>query len=376
MNQKELNEIRRRLHPEKTTVGKIYGCFVNTAKNVIARFERSVGLMSENEREKYMAVLKGALAGTLGKNLIAVPFSARDAGESEKHRLLSDLRRTSLADEELREKLYGEIIGSFEIEDTNLLILLADDVYDVPKRNRSGEDALDDSETVYHYILCAVCPVKDGKPALGYDHAEKAFTLTAADQLAGPPVTGFLFPSFDGRSANIYSALYFTKNAGDVHPELMDALFGTPAPMSSEEQKDAFCEVLAETLDEECSFSVVRAVHEELRGRLSAHKESRDPEICEITAAEVGDILADNGVDGEKVSAFRQKCTEKFGGDLLIPDNLIARNRFKLETAEATINVDPDASVRVETRIIDGRKYILIPADGDLEINGMNVHVD
>ena len=121
---------------------------------------------------------------------------------------------------------------------------------------------------------------------------------------------------------------------------------------------------------------MVRAVHEELRGRLSAHKESRDPEICEITAAEVGDILADNGVDGEKVSAFRQKCTEKFGGDLLIPDNLIARNRFKLETAEATINVDPDASVRVETRIIDGRKYILIPADGDLEINGMNVHVD
>ncbi|MBQ5355835.1 MAG: DUF4317 family protein, partial [Clostridia bacterium] len=95
-----------------------------------------------------------------------------------------------------------------------------------------------------------------------------------------------------------------------------------------------------------------------------------------ITAAEVGNILADNGVDGEKVIAFRQKCTEKFGGDLLIPDNLIARNRFKLETAEATINVDPDASVRVETRIIDGRKYILIPADGDLEINGMNVHVD
>ncbi len=198
MNQKELGEIRRRFTPQRAAISQIYGCYVNTAKNVVARFSAPVSLMDEDERERWLLTLRGALGGRLGVNLLPIPFSAQDVTSAEsRHRLLSELRRTGLRDEEAREKLYENIISGFEIEDTNYLILLTDDVYDVPRRNKSGE--ADGSDTVFHYILCAVCPVKDGKPALGYDHTEKTFTLTAADQLAGPPVTGFLFPSFDGR---------------------------------------------------------------------------------------------------------------------------------------------------------------------------------
>lgn len=373
MNQKELNEIRRRFNPEKTTISKIYGCYVNTAKNVVARTEVSLGILAESEREKYLSVLKGALGGSLGKNLVAIPFSTADAADNEKHKLLTELRRTSLADAELREKLFSAIIAGFEIEDANLLILLCDDVYDVPKRSRNDDD--DGSDTMYHYLLCAVCPVKDGRADLGYDHKDADFHITVPHQLVGQPAVGFLFPAFDGRAANLYSALYFTKNAGEIHEDFVDAVFGTDAPMSSAEQKDTFCEVLAETLADACSFEVVQAVQGELRGRIAAHKESRDPEILEITAEEVGDILAQSGVEDGKVSAFRQKCSEKFGGDTLLPANLVPPNRVTMETPEAKITVAPDAAVQVETRIIDGHKYILIPADEDVEINGMNVRI-
>ena len=373
MNQKELNEIRRRLNPDKTTISKIYGCYVNTAKNVIARFESSVGLMTELEREKYMSVLKGALSGGLGRNLLTIPFSAQEVAENEKHKLLTDLRRTSLTDAELREKFYQNIITNFAIEDSNYLILLADDTYDVPKRNKNDDDT--GSDSVYHYILCAVCPVKDGKLELGYDHRETTFHTTAANQIVGAPVLGFLFPAFDGRASNLYASLYFSRNAGEIHEEFIDAVFGVGAPMSSVEQKDTFCEVLAETLDEECSFEVVQAVHDNLREKLALHKESRDPEVLEITAAEVGDILTDSGVHEEKVTAFKTQCNEKFGGDALVPGNIISQGKFRLETPEAKITVNPEAAAQVETRIIDGRKYILIPADSDVEINGMNVKI-
>ena len=373
MNQKELNEIRRRFNPEKTTIGKIYGCYVNTAKNVVARTEVSLGMLADSEKEKYLAVLKGALGGSLGKNLVSIPFSTADAADSEKHKLLTELRRTSLADPELREKLFSAIIAGFEIEDANLLILLCDDVYDVPKRSRNDDD--DGSDTVYHYLLCAVCPVKDGRADLGYDHTDSDFHITVPHQLVGAPAVGFLFPAFEGRAANLYSALYFTKNAVEIHEDFVDAVFGQNAPMSSAEQKDTFCEVLAETLEDDCSFEVVKAVQGGLRDRIAAHRESRDPEILEITADEVGDILAQNGVEEEKVEAFRTKCGEKFGGDALLPANLVPPNRVTLETPDAKITVAPEAAVQVETRVIDGRKYILIPADEDVEINGMNVHV-
>ena len=373
MNQKELNEIRRRMNPERTTVSKLWGCYVNTAKNIISDFECSMGLLTDLEREKYLAILRGALSGSLGRNLLAIPFSVQEEAGNEAHRLLYDLRRTSCADPELRKKFWQEIIDVFSIEDTNYLILLADDVYDVPKRSKNDDDA--GSDSVFHYILCAVCPVKDGKPGLGYDPGDRQFHSAAPIQTVAPPVLGFLYPAFDGRAANIHAALYYSKDAGEIHGEFVDAVFGTTAPMSSEEQKDTFCEVLADTLDEACSFEVVQAVHGSLRERLLLHKESRDPEVCEITPDEVGDILADSGVEEAKVDAFRTKCTEKFGGDALVTGNLLTPSAFRLTTAEAKITVDPEAARQVETRIIDGRKYILIPADADVEINGMNVKV-
>lgn len=41
----------------------------------------------------------------------------------------------------------------------------------------------------------------------------------------------------------------------------------------------------------------------------------------------------------------------------------------------ATLAVDPENSYLVEARVIDGRQYILIPADGGVEVNGQSVQV-
>jgi hypothetical protein len=40
-----------------------------------------------------------------------------------------------------------------------------------------------------------------------------------------------------------------------------------------------------------------------------------------------------------------------------------------------TITVAPDQSYLIESREIDGKKYIMIPADGGAELNGFTVRV-
>ena len=78
----------------------------------------------------------------------------------------------------------------------------------------------------------------------------------------------------------------------------------------------------------------------------------------------------------EKILAFRDSCATQFGdGATLNPANLIDSSRFEVKTADATISVGPEHSYLVETRIIDGRKYLLIPADEDIEVNGFGVRV-
>lgn len=187
---------------------------------------------------------------------------------------------------------------------------------------------------------------------------------------------GFLFPAFDDRAANLYNALYYARNPDELHQELIDGLFHTEAPMSAAQQKEAFQSALGEALGEACSYEVVQAVHEQLRERIQQHKESKDPEPLGVSVDEVSRVLQNCGVAQSQVSEFKLYCDQEFGaGAALSPANLIDSKKFQLSTPEVKVTVDPESSYLVETRIIQGRKYILIPADGGVEVNGVSIDI-
>ena len=83
MNQKELNEIRRRFRLDKNNFSRIFGCYVNSNREVISWIDASLGLMRQEEQEMYLGLLKKSLSGTLGKNLIDVVFSTQQVADSD-----------------------------------------------------------------------------------------------------------------------------------------------------------------------------------------------------------------------------------------------------------------------------------------------------
>lgn len=372
MNQKEIGELRRRFRPEKNAISRIYGCYVNSGKEVISYLDESLGTMPLEEAEKYLGLLKKTLSGTPGKNLIDIVFSTGQVADSDEHRLLSALRESGLKDGEVRQEFYQKVIDALDMGDSNYLILLAHDSYDVPYRGRDGGNQADASDQVFSYIVCCICPVKDGKMELGYCPGENEFHNCVPGQVVSAPDLGFLFPAFDGRAANLYNALAYARKADELHQEFLDAIFHTEPPMSAGEQREAFQTALSQSLADACSLEVVQAVHEQLTERIAQHRESKDPEPLAVTANEVGGILRDCGVAEAQVAAFCESCGQYFGeGAVLSPANVIDSKRFELKTQEVTVSVDPAYSYLVETRIIDGRRYLLIPAGGDLEVNGL-----
>ncbi|MBD5155693.1 MAG: DUF4317 domain-containing protein [Oscillibacter sp.] len=374
MNQKEVGELRRRLRPEKCAVKCIYGCYVNSNREIISYLDENLGRMNEQEAEKYLGLLKKTLSGTLGKNLIDVVFSTEQVMDSDEYRLLSALRESELKSGEIREEFYRKVIDSLDFGDTNYVILLAYDTYDVPQRGRDGEEQ--ESESVFRYILCGVCPVKDGKMELGYFAGENEFHSCAPEQIVAAPELGFLFPAFDDRAANIYNVLFYTKSAGDLHQDFLDAVFHTEPPMSAGEQREAFESALTGALEGSCRLEVVQAIHEQLREKIETHRETKDPEPLAVTTKEVEEILLGQGVSPEQTEAFRRECAERFGENAALnPENLIDSKRFEVKAGEATVTVDPACSYLVETRVIDGVKYLLIPAGNDVEVNGLPVSV-
>mgnify|MGYP001115202320 CR=1 FL=1 len=374
MNKKEISELRRRFKPEKNNISQVHGCYVNGKGEVISYIDESLRTMPQEEAEKYLSLLGKALSGTPGKNLIDIVFSTAQVVDSDEHRRLTGLRDSKLQDGEARQAFYQKVIDSLDMGDSNYLILLAHDSYDVPSRDRNG-DKQDDSDTVFSYILCCVCPVKDGKAELGYCPGENEFHNCVPSQLVAQPELGFLFPAFDDRAANIYSALAYSKKADQLHQEFLDAIFHIEEPpMSAGEQRQAFENALVQSMEGGCSLEVVQAVHERLALRIEEHKESKDPEPLAVTAREVGTILRDCGVEEPQVEAFCQSCGRQFGeGAALSPANLIDSKRFQVRTGDATLTLAPDRSYLLETRVIEGRKYLLVPVDGEMEVNGLAV---
>ncbi|MBQ7801818.1 MAG: DUF4317 domain-containing protein [Oscillospiraceae bacterium] len=375
MNEKEIGELRRHLRRDRSNMTHIYGCYVNAEKEIITEFSQSLGIMPENESEKYFALLKRSLSGTLGKNLIDITFKTSQVAGSPEHKLLMDLRDCKLKDDELRRSFYQKVIDSVTFDD-NYLILLGCETYDVPFKSKDDSFQRDQSEESYTFMVCAVCPVKQTKPNLHYVAEEKLFHDGAMAQMVSAPQLGFLFPAFDNRSTNIYNALFYSKDIKEGHDAFIESIFHTPVPKPAYEQKKSFEALLSTALDDDCDMELVQEVHNQLCQRIELHKEAKVPEPLMITKEEVKEVLTGCGVSEEHLAKFSVDYDEVFGFETeLHPKNIIDNKHFEIKTPDVSIKVAPDRSDLIETRVIGGVKYIMICADEDVEVNGVSIHI-
>ena len=376
MNDKEIAELRRRFRADKTAISRIRGAYVNEKREIISELDQSVALMTETEADEILSLLKKTLSGRVDTNLLNIHFTTQQVMESPEHKLLCNLRETALQDNDLVHEFYRKVISSLEIEG-NYMILLASDAYDVfTYRKDAGKD--DESTEIFRYILCAICPIKMAKPSLSYYVRENCFRNVVADSVISPPALGFMFPAFDNRSTNLYGALYYTRATDNNHPEFTNAIFNAGVlPMPATEQKETFRSVLADATGEACSLPMVRSVHAQLHMAMEEHKISKETDPLTVDKYAIRDMLEFCGVSEESVSQFEEKFDKGFGQNAtLSPRNIVETNKFEVRTPDVVIRVNPARTDLVDTRVIDGVRYVLVRADGGVEVNGINVNID
>ena len=376
MNTKEVGEIRRRVRRDRSNMTAIYGCYVGENREIITEFRQSTAMMSENEADKYFGLLKRALSGSLGKNLIDINFKTAQVADSPEHKLLMQLRQQEcLKDDEVRMDFYQKVMESVNL-DTAYLILLGCDSYDVPFKSKDDFAQADNSDETFTYVLCAICPVKQTKPTLHYVPESKDFHDGGITNVVSAPELGFLFPAFDNRSTNIYNALYYTHSPKENHEGFVAAIFNAAIPKPAAEQKKSFEALLTTALEEDCSMDVMQTVHEQLCQRIEMHKESKVPEPLLVSKEDVKDVLQSCGVPEQRISKFSVDYDEAFGFEAeLHPKNIIDDKKFEVHTPDVSIKVDPSRTDLIETRVIGGVKYILICAEEDVEVNGVSIHI-
>lgn len=373
MNKKEIAEIKKQFTQERCAITRICGCYVDGEKNKKTELKEAFLSLPEEEMFKYFAIFRKALSGTVGKNLLTMefPLVSEEAGGTQD--FLMQLRASSLKDENLLEEFYDKIIENYYSVE-NYLILLIHAVYDIPGKSSDGEEMFDASDEVYDHILCCICPVTLSKPGLSYDEESNAFHTRICDRVVNMPDIGFLFPAFHDRSTDVHSLLYYAAKPEELRMEFVEPVLGCNLPLSAGDQKETFQTIVEETLGDACDYEVVKNIHEKLNEMIEEKKDEPDPVV--LDRAEVKRLLEYSGVEEEKLSSFEEKYEEAAGTDTcFVASNVANTRQFEIKTPDVVVKVSPDRMDLVETKVINGRKCLVISLDNSVEVNGITVRM-
>lgn len=373
MNKKEIAEIKKQFTPENCAITRLCGCYVDGEKNKKTEMKEAFLSLPEEEIFKYFEIFRKTLSGTVGKNLINMEFPLDTEMPGGTQEFLMKLKNSRLTDETLLEAFYDRMIETFGYGE-NYLILLVHGAYDIPGKASDNEEMFDASDEVYEYLLCAVCPVNLSKAGLSYDAETNRFGTRNRDWMVEMPLTGFLFPAFQDRSTDLHSMLYYSKNPEELKEDFVDRMFGCRVPLSAGGQKETFNAMIEDTLDEECTFEVVRNLHEKLHELVEERKDESEP--VTLDKAEVKHLLAASGVQQEKLQELEEHFEETAGEkSSFLAANVMNARKFEIKTPDVVIQVNPERSDLVETRMIDGRQCLVIAVDDRVEVNGISAKI-
>lgn len=418
MNKKEVMEIKRRFKKEGCTFTRMCGCYVDAEKNKVVNFGQTFLNLEDEEFYKYLEIAKKVLSGNVGNNLLTLDIPLEEEGPGGKQQFLMGLRESRLKNDELMDRFYDMVIDSYDYAG-NYLILVFHDAYDVMTRT-TDNNKLDESEEVYEYLLCAICPVSLSKPGLGYRADENRIGPRIRDWVVGVPDTGFVFPAFNDRTTDIHSLLFYTRDTKEPHSEFMEYGLGCGTKRTATEQKNLFSHIVKHALgdDDENSNDVLM----DLQQKMSEYIEEQEVFVDEETGVilegeELAKLMADTGISDDAASSIKEAYTESFQNQLPEVSHLIdqksleanarireeeelraqveelkqqvalhqtsAANRDDedtddgIKTYDVILRVKPEKVPQIKSQMIDGQKCLVIPMDENehAAVNGVNTTI-
>lgn len=375
MTRKELNEIKSQYTLEDCGILRLCGCYVDGERNKITQFNENFLNLPEEEKHKYFDIFKKTLSGTPGKNLVDMKFNVDAYADEGARTFLMNLRDSGLKDDRLLNEFYDRIINNYSYVG-NYLILLINQVYDIPAVTTDNIEMDDASDEVYSYILCSICHVNLSKPGLGYDEEDNNFHDKKQNHMVDVPDVGFLFPAFNKRSADEDMTLFYTKDVSEFEDGLIDCLLDCAVPLPAKQQKETFTSLVNEALGEEADLEIVKNIHENLE-QIIEEKKQESPAPVMLDKTEMKDLLEKSGVKEEKLENFEEHFEMAAGEHgKLVASNVSSGKKFEVKTPDVVIKINSDKTDIVSTQIIDGRQCLVIQIDERLEVNGISVNPD
>lgn len=200
INREDMLELTRRMTVKRNCFDRIAGAYMDEEGYVDATFNRHFLKLKLNEQAENLAIAKEIPFADTNKNLREYTFTENDQKPGSVWQLLMALKSCGLKNDALLDVFYEKIGGIYKSYGPYAVYFFHGS-YDVPRKGMDKESQWE-SEEVYQFIICAICPVHD-------------------DYEPGRPECGFLFPAFTERCANLNGIDIFQADLDHPHMELI-----------------------------------------------------------------------------------------------------------------------------------------------------------
>ena len=183
INREDMLELTRRMTLKRNCFSRIAGAYLDEEGYVDGTFNRHFQKLSAKEQQVNLDIAKAVPFSDTNVELKEYSFSEADRKTGSIWQLLMALKECELKNDAMLDAFYEEFGKRYQA-DKEYAVYFFYGSYDVPLK-ANDKESLWESEEVYQFIICAVCPV-------------------SGDYEAGRPECGFLFPAFKDRSSDIH----------------------------------------------------------------------------------------------------------------------------------------------------------------------------
>ena len=360
MNKKEISEIKK-LCKAENLAGTLCACYYDTKNDgPVMTIKKKIFNMSEEDISLYSDILKNIMTGKAGKQLHNLKFPLKAEKDGGQQVFLYSVLK-NMDDDELTSEFISRLMEYSRLEG-KYLVLLYKDIYDIPGKY---DEESEESEYVYEYLQCAICPIILPKPALIIDKVKNTITDSPKSWTVGKPIHGFLFPAFNDRATDVHSTLYFRKK--DICEGIIEDFLGCKTIVPIESQHSFFETEFPKLYDGQCSYSSACAFFDKLEEYASDTGDST------ISWDSLSKILSCMEIPQDKIDSFKQEYENLMGNNEIFLSSMYPVDKVEVEVGNTKIKLDTLDRSDLEFKIINNRTKIVLPVTGAIFINDVPV---
>ncbi|MGN1416396.1 MAG: DUF4317 domain-containing protein [Oscillospiraceae bacterium] len=378
MNKKEIAEIKKNFNGDSGlfTLNRVVMAYINSDTEVKCRENKLFAAVPDEEAEVVYETLKKALSGSQGKNLTEYAFPNESYEEGGAQNIFYKAMKSKLEDEEAVDAAIDRIRQNYRC-DSVYCIMMAHCTYNVMTKDKN-DDITELDDNVYNFIITALCPMNTNTDGLFYNSDSNTIEKKDNTQLiiSRAPVDGFLYPVFSDRAPDANHVLYYTKTPKKPSLTMIEDVLDCSFSMTAESEKEKFQQVLGEVAGDELDYTVITRVNEIIKDVVAQNTSETEPTMIDDTR--LRSILSDAGVSNERLEGLSAAYNSAVGEDSkgFTATNLV-ENKTVVSTSEITINIGKDATEKLRTGVIQGRKCLIIDLDDpSIKVNGFDASVE